>query len=801
MTLSAPESNPIRDELLALIDNTGKGSSRIKIKNLLARFNFTAIQRVRRDSLDRVERELESWGIECRFPAEISADSFVSLTRGRASAHAQPSQATGPHAEQPSASQEPQPLPPDPLVSLFWINSAVDERAARSLHYDLIAAIWAGRPVLLLTQASDDLFAFVAGYAAALMRRRYLTSRRATDYDGLPRAPQIVTTTMLKGLAGQTASDEASSASFPTMGAVYLLRDEPEQADEEDLAAFVREAFIPHSYRLEARRSPGDTSPVGAALANGDPRIAPLLRWLAALAGAPSHPIDVADRLLAPQLATLLAEATHAQDAILEHAALRPLPSQFRAGFESTEHMILKGIMLEYLQRRYPQDKVAVEQAIESMREMGEEDDYPEGSQKARPDLHIPGKLCVEIETLRDVCLKGSNPFVSLEVKLRKKISTLSQFPKIWILVPSDVALLGHHQMSALARNLEQAIPKSGATVCFGYVDAQRGVPVLVADVEPPQQIIEFRGVSWRSTQQKEEKPLTLSDIAGYSDLKKRIECDVLDPMLNPDRYSSYGMSGASGLLLYGLPGCGKSLVGKVLAGMTSLTCRRLLPSDLTGPWLGMGVEKIREVFDWALKQAPCLLILDEIDGVAPQRNEHNMHSDERRQVNELLGQLDRISGKAVMVVGTTNYVRGIDTAIRRCGRFDLRVPVLPPTQQDREAIFSYYLRRYGAGRVAGGEIIESHTLASQAPLFTPADIKAVVELTLRRALFAAGQQGDGCPPPLTMATMQETIRQHPRSIQKEDALRWIEEAKMDLGANDDGLQWLSEEVIAAYGT
>ena len=89
--------------------------------------------------------------------------------------------------------------------------------------------------------------------------------------------------------------------------------------------------------------------------------------------------------------------------------------------------MILKGIMLEYLQRRYPQDKVAVEQSIELIREMGEEDDYPDGSQKARPDLHVPGKLCVEIETLRDVCLKGSNPFVSLEVKLRKKISILSQ--------------------------------------------------------------------------------------------------------------------------------------------------------------------------------------------------------------------------------------------------------------------------------------------------------------------------------------------------------------------------------------
>ncbi len=88
---------------------------------------------------------------------------------------------------------------------------------------------------------------------------------------------------------------------------------------------------------------------------------------------------------------------------------------------------------------------------------------------------------------------------------------------------------------------------------------------------------------------------------------------------------------------------------------------------------------------------------------------------------------------KSVMVVGTTNYVRGIDTALRWCGRFDLRVPVLPPTQQDREAIFSYYLRRYGAGSVPGGEVIEPQALAAKTPLFTPADIKAVVDLTKTR--------------------------------------------------------------------
>ena len=101
---------------------------------------------------------------------------------------------------------------------------------------------------------------------------------------------------------------------------------------------------------------------------------------------------------------------------------------------------------------------------------------------------------------------------------------------------------------------------------------------------------------------------------------------------------------------------------------------------------------KTRALFDWALKQSPCLLVLDELDAIAPQRREIEMHSDEKRQVNELLTQLDRISGKDVVVVATTNYVRGIDRAIKRSGRFDVRLPVFPPDKADRVKIFDYYL-------------------------------------------------------------------------------------------------------------
>lgn len=799
MSTAESQFDSVREELLSLIESSGKGSTRIKTKNLLGKFNFVALQRVRRDSLVWVRRELASWGIECQFPADISVDSFVWLTRSSPIEKAAPLLAVASHALPSSASEEPLPLPPDPLPSFFHINGSVDAATAQSLHYRLTAAVWAGRPVLLLTQASENLFAFVAGYMAALMRRRHLTSRRWQDMGGWPRAPQIVTTAMLKALTGQTASAGEIDHSFPCAGAVYLLRDHPDQADEDDLASFVREAFIPHSYRLEEQRPVGDPALGGESMGRDGAWLALLARWLPALAGAPSHPLAIADRALSPQLATLLAEATHAQDALLDDAALRSLPASFQSGFESTEHMLLKGIMLEYLQRRYPQDRVLVEQVIESLQEVDDEDAAFEKPQKVKPDLHITGKLCVEVETLRDICLKGSNPFFSLEAKLRKKLPALCQFPQIWVLVPSDVAMLGRHQMSALVRDLAQAMGKSEVSVRFGFVDAERRQPVLVTPEAPPRLEIEFCGASWRSPEQKAERPLSLDDIAGYSDLKKIIRSDVLDPLINRERYAKYGLSGAN-VLLYGLPGCGKSLVGKVLADMASLTCRRLLPSDLSSMWLGQGVEKIRDVFDWAIKQTPCLLIIDEIDGVAPQRSEHNMHSDERRQVNELLAQFDRIAGKDVKVIGTTNYMRGIDTAIRRSGRFDLRVPVFPPTQEDRSAIFSFYLRRHNAGAIAGIDTIDIDALAAQTRLFTPADIEAVVKRALRRAAYEAGQRGEGQVPVLSMVAICKTLREHQRSIQRDDALRWIEEAQSVLGTLDERLRWLTEEVSAAYG-
>lgn len=175
----------------------------------------------------------------------------------------------------------------------------------------------------------------------------------------------------------------------------------------------------------------------------------------------------------------------------------------------------------------------------------------------------------------------------------------------------------------------------------------------------------------------------------------------------------------------------------------------------------------------------------------------YGLHTDEKRQVNELLSQLDRISGRSVVVVATTNYARGIDSAVRRSGRFDLKIPVLPPTEDDRREIFDYYLGADRLRGIAGIDRIDTHALAAATRLFTPSDIRCVVEGAVRRAI---GRVDEQTAPALDTADLLAFAGKHPRTIQRDDATRWLDEARLELGRADAGLVRLEREVREVLG-
>lgn len=769
------DSTALRDHIVDNISRRPSGRWSIKLRTLMELFGYTAQQRVRQSSLVTVETTLADWGIGCSYRSSAPDDRVTLFLQDAAPPVSTLSDSADPPIEAelavPSA---------EALAGLFYIGDTRDDGRSQGNLTDMLAALWACRPVCVIIEAADEQFAFACGLLAMLMRRRALMVRSTVMGTWLPAAPELLTIGRLHALLGG-ARDDGLAGSFPASGGVYLLREDPQDIEDDELVATVRECFVPHTYRFTARMGTPEQSREQ------------LLRWVAALAGSLQVALPEATQTV--DLASLLAEAIQLHDALLAHQAQHVDPA-FRAGFESSEHMALKSALLHHLRRLAPSETIAVEE-LRAQREFDDVGgDMADRTRSDKPDLRLGSRIWVEVETLRGLALSGSNPFLALESKLRPKLAGMKSSQAVWLIVPGDVALLAADQLHAVVRNLNAAL---GAEIIrVGFVDLLTQAPVFLRPTTPPVREARLVGASWRRRQHvPPTQPLTWDDVAGYSDVKTQITDDLLAPLQYEKHYRSLGLPPANGLLLYGLPGCGKSYIGRVLASVVGLPHRLVLPSDLSSMWLHESVTKTRELFDWALKQAPCLLILDELDAVAPQRREDNMHSDEKRQVNELLTQFDRIAGSGVVVVATTNYARGIDAAIQRSGRFDVKLPIFPPGTGDREAIFRYYVKPLGERGFEGVDGIDYGALASRATLFTPADIRTAVHTAARQQ----ARPDQGAAPTLSTDILIQAIGRHPRSIRRDMADSWVLEVAGEFGGAHPQLQWLREEITRAYGS
>jgi AAA+ superfamily predicted ATPase len=776
----------LRETILDAIDRSERGKWSIKIKTLLAQFGFVAVQRVRQSSLLTVLETLSQWDIEYRYRGD-SANDYITLSRAAQEPSARmPTEVTPPGEMAPSVASF---SAPSPLGLLFDIGT----RDSASASLDIQNAVWSFQPVCLFVEAGDEFSSFLCGFFSAIMRRRSLMVRHGAFDQWMPLAPSMLDVEHLKGLLRLGGAMD-SSHSFPESGAVYILRDSPEDVEDDDIVALARECFIPHTHRIRARYATTSGEARQGSRAAEAPGFAEVLAWLGAFAGGLAVAMPTLEQPV--DLASLFAEACQTRDALLQRQALRPIDGAFRAGFESTEHMVLKSALLNWL-RLSQFENIAVEELMGPSIDDGEDAEpvSVDSAKREKPDLRAGTRLWIEIETLRGLSLRGSSPFLVLESKLRRKANGMRGVEEVWIIVPNDVALLAGENLRALTHNLNTAIGED--KVRFGFVDIVAERPVLIAGGTPVLQTdSRLSGISWRRRKTSVDgPPPTWDDIAGYSDLKERLREDLLDPLLEPEKYSKHGVCAANGLLLYGLPGCGKSLMGRVLAGESGLLCKVVAPSDTTSMWLGEGVAKIRALFDWALKQTPCVLVLDELDAVAPQRREADMHTDEKRQVNELLAQLDRISGKGVVVVATTNYLRGIDTAIQRSGRFDLKLPVFPPDVTDRAKIFEYYLSPARLTEFGNTSRIDTMRLAEESVLFTPADIKTVVQAAARQAI----RETYPGRPSLSNDSLSHAVRRHPRSLRSIMCSDWVAEVGEELGRDDKGLAWLEQEIGRAF--
>ncbi|MFC9700470.1 ATP-binding protein [Streptomyces sp. NPDC056943] len=230
-----------------------------------------------------------------------------------------------------------------------------------------------------------------------------------------------------------------------------------------------------------------------------------------------------------------------------------------------------------------------------------------------------------------------------------------------------------------------------------------------------------------------------LADVGGMEEVKDRLEAAFLAPMRNPELRRLYGKSLRGGLLLYGPPGCGKTFIARAVAGELGANFLTVSLSDVLDMWIGASEKNIHDIFETARRQAPCVVFLDELDALGAKRSRTH-HSGLRNVVNQLLTELDGIASGAgnegVFVLAATNVPWDVDIALRRPGRLDRTLLVLPPDAAARESILRYHLRERPI------EAIDLGKLVKVTEDFSGADLAHLCETAAEAALLDSARSG-----------------------------------------------------------
>ena len=232
----------------------------------------------------------------------------------------------------------------------------------------------------------------------------------------------------------------------------------------------------------------------------------------------------------------------------------------------------------------------------------------------------------------------------------------------------------------------------------------------------------------------KDESQVTFEDVAGVDEAKAEVS-ELVDFLSDPSKFTKVGGKIPKGVLMIGPPGTGKTLLAKAVAGEADVPFFFISGSDFVEMFVGVGASRVRDMFEQAKKNAPCIIFIDEIDAVGRQRGAGlgGGHDEREQTLNQMLVEMDGFEGtEGVIVVAATNRPDVLDPALLRAGRFDRTVTVGLPDIKGRDAILKIHMRKLPVAKN-----VKSMDIARGTPGFSGADL---ANLTNEAALLAAGK-------------------------------------------------------------
>ena len=314
-------------------------------------------------------------------------------------------------------------------------------------------------------------------------------------------------------------------------------------------------------------------------------------------------------------------------------------------------------------------------------------------------------------------------------------------------------AALGHFTVVAEAGALPDDDRKRAVELALAADDLERarlfleGSPATHAVSESPEdrspEMVKEGPVELEGEELLDSSPgeVSFDDVGGLADVKKAINRLIVQPLQRPDLFEKYGKKIGGGVLLYGPPGCGKTMMAKATASELGLPFYNVRVEDIVDPYFGVSEQRLADAFEAARELRPCVLFIDELDSLGFARSKQRSERS-RALVEVLLQQLDSIGSDnaGILVLSASNEPWDIDTALLRPGRFDRTIFVPPPDSEARRAIVERRLA------TTPHQDIDTKALVKATELFSGADLSEVFERALEEVIEHALDSGEERP-------------------------------------------------------